>query len=74
MDNEVAMVREEIDRRTRPGQTGTATLSNRLPTFAGLGASKTTPCNVYDWTAQSEKRYGLYGRGEYGSARYLRLS
>lgn len=73
MENQVAAIREQIDKQTRPGQEGTATVANRLPTFGNLAGTKTTPGNVYHPATQSESRFGMYGRGRYGEARYLQV-
>ena len=70
MHNEAAEIREQVDRQTRPGQKSAATVANRLVSGNVLGTGGTVPCNVYDWTAGENRRYGLYGRGRYGSERY----
>ena len=70
---QVASIREHIDRQIRPGQTGVATVANRLPTSPLLGTTKTTVANRYDWDDEMNYRYGLYGRTCYGAVRYLAI-
>lgn len=71
MESLIAAVREEIDRRARPGQSGAATVAERVVEAASLGSSKTTVAVVYEAATGEVRRYGWYGRGRYGEERYL---
>jgi len=73
MDEQIAAIREQIDRQTRPGQAGAATVAGRLVAANLLGGSLTRAGNVYEPTSGVEMRYGRYGRARYGEERYLAL-
>ena len=70
---DVAGIGEQIDRRIRPGQTDTATVSNRTIAAGAIGSTRTTLANRYDWGESANYEYALYGRSRYGQARYLRV-
>ena len=67
---DVPAIREQIDRRIRPGQVDTATVPARAPGTQVLGSSRTTVANRYDWAATENYRYALYRRSRYGVERY----
>ncbi len=71
MENLIAAVREEIDRRVRPGQSGATTVAERVAGAEVIGASKTTVAAVYEAGTGEVRRYGWYGRGRYGDERYM---
>ncbi len=71
MDHLIAEVREEIDRRVRPGQSGAATVAERVVGAEALGSSRTTVAAVYEAATGEVRRYGWYGRGRYGEERYV---
>ena len=71
---DVAAIREQIDRRIRPGQVDTATVSARAPGDHVLGSTRTTAANRYDWAETENYRYALYGRSRYGVGRYLAVA
>ena len=73
MDSLIAAVREEIDRRVRPGQSGAATVADRVGVAEAMGASKTTVAAVREAATGEVRRYGWYGRGRYGEERYVRV-
>ena len=64
-------VREEIDRRVRPAQPGGSTTVDRMPMQAVLRPGTQVGAMRWDWTAGEVRTYAMYGRGRYGSARYL---
>ena len=68
---DVAAIREQIDRRIRPGQVDTATVHARVPGAQVVGSSRTTAANRYDWAETNNHRYALYGRSAYEVERYL---
>jgi hypothetical protein len=74
MENLIAAVREQIDRQVRPGQSGAATVAERVVGPEALGASKTTVAAVCEAATGEVRRYGWYGRGRYGKERYVRVS
>jgi hypothetical protein len=64
-------VREEIDRRTRPGQPGGSTTVDRMPMRAALRPGAQIGSARWDWSADEERTYAMYGRGKYARGRYL---
>ena len=71
--SDVAAIREQIDRRIRPGQVNTATVTSRTPGAQTIGSTRTTAANRYDWDASENYRYALYGRSRYEVGRYLEV-
>jgi hypothetical protein len=67
---DVALVREEIDRRIRPGQAGGSLTVDRAPRSAALRPTGHAHANRWDPVAGEDRTYALFGRGRYGSARY----
>jgi len=65
-------VREEIDRRVRPGQPGGSTTVDRMPMQAALRPGAQIGAMRWDWGAGEARVYAVYGRGKYGTGRYLR--
>ncbi len=72
--SDVAAIREQIDRRIRPGQVATATVPTRTPGSHLIGSTRTTAANRYDWGETENYRYALYGRSRYGAGRYLEVA
>jgi hypothetical protein len=67
---EIGLLREEIDRRTRPAQAGSSLAVDRLPHEAALRPTGHASANRWDWAAGLNMRYALYRRGRYGDGRY----
>jgi len=68
--NELDILRRIIDGRVRPGQKNAATFADREPEKGPAGGGRPRMINRYHHSEQTDHRYGLYGRGRYGSARY----
>jgi hypothetical protein len=64
-------VREEIDRRVRPGQPGGSTTADRMPMRAALKPGAQIGATRWDWGSGELRTYALYGRGKYATGRYL---
>lgn len=64
-------VREEIDRRVRPGQPGASTTVDRMPVHAVLRPGAQVAATRWDWNAGEVRTYAVYGRGRYARGRYL---
>lgn len=67
---ELHLLRRIIDGRVRPGQHNATTMADRRPENGPAGGGTPRTINRYSHSEQSDHRYGLYGRGRYGSARY----
>lgn len=70
MESLIAEVREEIDRRVRPGQRGATTVADRAGTGETGSAGSMAVAVVYEAETGTVRRYGRYGRAPYGEARY----
>lgn len=68
MDNEVAFLREQIDRQVRPGQVGVATVGQRGPGFGAVLGGGFRPGVVRG--EGEDKVRGVWGRAKYGVERY----
>ncbi len=66
----LSILRQEIDRLTRPGQAGSTVVAHRSPGRRALGHGNAAPLNTYVPATQCDKQYGRYGRGKYLTARY----
>ena len=68
MDNEIAFMREQIDRQIRPGQVGAATLGGNAP---GYGATLGGTCAPgVTQGADGARVRAIYQRAKYGAGRY----
>ena len=68
MDNQIAYMREQIDRQIRPGQSGVATVEGGAAGLAGTLGGNSMACVVQcEGGAVARARYG---RSRYGEARY----
>ena len=68
MDNDIAFVREQIDRQIRPGQVGAATLGGRAPGYGATLGGTCAPCVTQ--RADGARGRAIYQRGKYGAGRY----
>jgi len=68
---DIALVRELVDASVRPGQPGGSLAVSRAPLVPLLTVSRPVAANRYDWAGGSSIQGALYGRGRYGSDRYL---
>jgi len=68
---DIALVRELVDLRTRPGQPGGSLTVDRAPAMQMLTHSRPVSGNRFDWTTMTEFPAALYRRGSYGTSRYL---
>ncbi len=68
---DMQQVREEIDRRARPGQPGGSTTVDRMPMRAALRPGGHVGAKRWDWSAGEVRSYALYSRGRYGAGRYI---
>lgn len=71
---DIGLLREEIDRRIRPGQANGSLTVDRLPREAALHPAGHAGANRWDWSAGENRRYALYGRDRYGSGRYVQVA
>ena len=68
---DIALVRELVDSRTRPGQPGGSLTVDRVPSMQMLTRSRPVGSNRFDWATVTDLRAALYRRGSYGTSRYL---
>ena len=68
MDNEIAFIREEIDRQVRPGQVGAASMGQSAPGFPSAMGGSFRPV-VVRGEGEDVVR-GTWGRAKYGTGRY----
>lgn len=65
-----AELRDQIDRRARPGQPAGSLVVDRMPSRSAMVPCGHAPGNRYDWGSSQNLVYALYGRGRYGRGRY----
>jgi hypothetical protein len=65
-----AVLREEIDRRTRPGQACTSLVAHRVLDGAVFGPGNVAMLNRRDTESGADLRSGVYQRSRYGTGRY----
>ena len=68
MDNEIAFIREQIDRQIRPGQGGATTQGSRAPGFGAALGGTIAACVVQ--RADGARAYALYDRAKYGQQNF----
>ena len=68
MDNEIAFIREQIDRQVRPGQVGAASVGQRAPGFPSVMGGSFRPAVVH--ASDGDHGRGLWDRAKYGTGRY----
>jgi hypothetical protein len=68
MDNEIALVREQIDRQIRPGQVGAATLGGSAPGYGATLGGGLAPCVTQ--REDGARVRAIYQRAKYGAGRY----
>ncbi len=67
---DIGLLREEIDRRIRPGQASGSLSVDRMPRGVALRPAGHAGANRWDWNAGENRVRALYGRGRYDRTRY----